>query len=29
MALYPERPVYLLGRAGTGVEAPLTWTRLK
>lgn len=28
-ALYPDRPVYLLGRAGTGVEAPITWTRLK
>jgi hypothetical protein len=28
-ALYPGRPVYLLGRAGTGEEAPPTWTRLR
>lgn len=27
-ARFPGRPVYLLGRAGTGVESPLTWTRL-
>ena len=27
-AQYPDRPVYLLGRAGTGVEAPFSWTRL-
>jgi hypothetical protein len=25
---YPGRAVYLLGRAGDGVEAPFTWTRL-
>lgn len=24
---FPDRPVYLLGRDGTGVGAPLTWTR--
>lgn len=29
MAAFPERSVYLLGRAGTGVEAPPTWTRLR
>jgi len=29
MAAFPDRPVYLLGRAGTGVEAPPTWTRLR
>jgi hypothetical protein len=27
-ALYPERPVFLLGRAGTEVNAPLRWQRL-
>jgi hypothetical protein len=26
-ARYPDRAVYLLGRAGTAVDAPLTWTR--
>lgn len=26
-ARYPGRPVYLLGRASSAVEAPLTWTR--
>jgi hypothetical protein len=25
---YPGRSVYLLGRAGDGVEAPFVWTRL-
>lgn len=29
MAAYPGRAVYLLGRAGTGVEAALAWTRLR
>ena len=27
-AHYPGRPVYLLGRAGSEVESPLTWTPL-
>ena len=27
-ALYPGHPVYLLGRRGSGVEAPFTWRRL-
>lgn len=27
-AHYPGRPVYRLGRAGSGVEAPLVWTRI-
>lgn len=27
-AQYPDRSVYLLGRAGDGVEAPFVWTRL-
>ena len=29
MAAYPDRAVYLLGRAGTGVEAALAWTRMR
>ncbi len=28
-AAFPGRPVYLLQRAGTGVEAPPVWTRLR
>ena len=24
---FPGRPVFLLGRAGSGVESPLTWSR--
>lgn len=28
-ARYPDRPVYLVGRAGTAPDAPLTWTRVE